>query len=366
MSNTRLEKLCRKGSSSLRLKDVPGGGSYKVYGAPGVVGYSDNYQFKEPYIAIIKDGAGVGRVSICEGESSILGTIQALLPAKETSIDYLSHLLRSLHLEAYASGATIPHIYFKDYGKQEVKRRNYTDQLSIAQILDLPINLICKQKKFLELLNQLVKSRFIEMFGDGNWTVISLSQCVAEIESGKSPRCMTEPRTDRAPAVLKLSAVSSGTYLEGENKQLLPGELIVEAKEVKAGDILLARKNTPELVGKSVYVARTDGGIMFPDIIFRMRPLPAVNAVYLSYFLAGSAFDSIRSLAHGSAKSMSNIPKTELSKLPVFLPPLALQQEFASFAQQVDKLKFETQQSIDKLQMLYDSLSQEYFGKQEV
>jgi type I restriction enzyme S subunit len=59
---------------------------------------------------------------------------------------------------------------------------------------------------------------------------------------------------------------------------------------------------------------------------------------------------------------MSNIPKTELAKLEIPVPPLALQQEFAAFVRQVDKLKADTQLAIDKLQMLYDSLAQEYFS----
>ena len=59
---------------------------------------------------------------------------------------------------------------------------------------------------------------------------------------------------------------------------------------------------------------------------------------------------------------MAGTNVTKLKKIKVFVPPLALQQEFAAFVQQVDKLKFETQQAIGKLQMLYDSLAQEYFG----
>jgi type I restriction enzyme S subunit len=162
--------------------------------------------------------------------------------------------------------------------------------------------------------------------------------------------------------VLKLSAISSGAYLESENKALMDCDSIVPGKEVAVGDILLARKNTPELVGKSALVASTDGNIMFPDIVFRMHPLPTIDGAYLSHLLTGPLFDSVRSLAHGSAKSMSNIPKTELAKLEIPVPPLALQQEFAAFVRQVDKLKADTQLAIDKLQMLYDSLAQEYFS----
>ena len=138
----------------------------------------------------------------------------------------------------------------------------------------------------------------------------------------------------------RLSAISSGVYCENENKALPRSVSLTIDKVVHANDILLSRKNTPELVGRSVLVKHTDGNIMFPDIIFRMHPLPPINAMYLSYLLAGPLLHSIQSLAHGSAKSMSNIPKSELAKLSIPIPALNLQNEFANFVSQVDKSRF--------------------------
>ena len=62
MSRTQLKAICHKGSSSLRQKDVANDGPYAIYGAPGIIGYSSTYQFEHPYLAVVKDGAGVGRV----------------------------------------------------------------------------------------------------------------------------------------------------------------------------------------------------------------------------------------------------------------------------------------------------------------
>ena len=362
MDMIALNKLCKKGVSSLRQKDVENDGPYPVYGASGIVGYSADYQNEERYVAVIKDGAGVGRVCICEPKSSVLGTMQALLPAEGVNCDYLLHLVRSMKLGDGFTGSTIPHIYFKDYGKRIVVEHGSKEQRQIAESLYAVEAQAAALRAQSERLDELVKSRFVEMFGSGDYPTVPLANCVDSIDSGKSPKCNSASRSGGNPAVLKLSAISSGVYLESENKELLPGESIVQSKEVIAGDILLARKNTPELVGKSVYVSATEGNIMFPDIVFRMHPISSVNGIYLSCLLSGPLFDSIRALAHGSAKSMSNIPKTELAKLQIPVPPLDLQQEFAAFVQQVDKLKFETQQAVEKLQMLYDSLAQEYFG----
>ena len=212
-------------------------------------------------------------------------------------------------------------------------------------------------------LDSLVKSRFVEMFGDlASYESRALKDCVLVIESGKSPKCLAKPREGDSLGVLKLSAISSGVYKETENKALPSDAKAADGKVVCDGDILLARKNTPELVGQSVLVNHTDGNIMFPDIVFRMHVRPEVDEVYLSHALAHPLAGAIKSLAHGSAKSMSNIPKSELAKLLIPLPPLVLQQEFAAFVAQVDKSRFIAQQQIEKLQMLYDSLAQEYFG----
>ena len=80
MSRTQLKAICHKGSSSLRQKDVANDGPYAIYGAPGIIGYSSTYQFEHPYLAVVKDGAGVGRVMVCEAKSSVLGTMQAIKP----------------------------------------------------------------------------------------------------------------------------------------------------------------------------------------------------------------------------------------------------------------------------------------------
>ena len=359
----KLNNLCSRGKSSLRQKDVSNNGPYAVYGASGLVGTMASFQNTVPYVAVVKDGAGVGRASACEANTSVLGTMQALIPREGIDRDYLLHLVRSLHLGDGFSGSTIPHIYFKDYGKLPVRLHSPAEQKRIVDIFASIERQIKVSKQQLDQLDSLVKSRFVEIFGDfACYETKPLIKCVDCIEAGKSPKCLAFSRKMAEPGVLKLSAISSGVYCENENKALPRSVSLTIDKVVHANDILLSRKNTPELVGRSVLVKHTDGNIMFPDIIFRMHPLPPINAMYLSYLLAGPLLHSIQSLAHGSAKSMSNIPKSELAKLSIPIPALNLQNEFANFVSQVDKSRFVAQQQIEKLQMLYDSLAQEYFG----
>lgn len=337
----KLNNLCSRGKSSLRQKDVSNDGPYAVYGASGLVGTMASFQNAVPYVAVVKDGAGVGRASACEANTSVLGTMQALIPSEGIDRDYLLHLVRSLHLGDGFSGSTIPHIYFKDYGKLPVRLHSPAEQKRIVDIFASIERQIKVSKQQLDQLDSLVKSRFVEIFGDfACYETKPLIKCVDCIEAGKSPKCLAFSRKMAEPGVLKLSAISSGVYCENENKALPRSVSLTIDKVVHANDILLSRKNTPELVGRSVLVKHTDGNIMFPDIIFRMHPLPPINAMYLSYLLAGPLLHSIQSLTHGSAKSMSNIPKSELAKLSIPIPALNLQNEFANFVSQVDKSRF--------------------------
>ena len=101
----KLNNLCSRGKSSLRQKDVSNDGPYAVYGASGLVGTMASFQNAVPYVAVVKDGAGVGRASACEAKTSVLGTMQALIPSEGIDRDYLLHLVRSLHLGDGFSGS---------------------------------------------------------------------------------------------------------------------------------------------------------------------------------------------------------------------------------------------------------------------
>ena len=310
---------------------------------------------------------GVGKVAINAVPMCTSQDIVSIVGIDEASWnkEYISLALqyKAPLLAAQAQGATIAGITSKTLKAIEIPAIPINEQNRVVDILRKLENQVGFVRKQLCGLDALVKSRFVEIFGDfACYETKPLIKCVDCIEAGKSPKCLAFSRKMAEPGVLKLSAISSGVYCENENKALPRSVSLTIDKVLHANDILLSRKNTPELVGRSVLVKHTDGNIMFPDIIFRMHPLPPINAMYLSYLLAGPLLHSIQSLAHGSAKSMSNIPKSELAKLSIPIPALNLQNEFANFVSQVDKSRFVAQQQIEKLQMLYDSLAQEYFG----
>ena len=220
----------------------------------------------------------------------------------------------------------------------------------------------------LEKLDELVKARFVELFGDPaanpmNWNRAPLSACLKSIDSGRSFVCGAAPRTGNRPAVLKLSAVTSGSYRPEENKAMLDEGQFVEAAEVHGGDLLFSRKNTPELVGMCAYVYDTPGRLMMPDLIFRLNTTAQCCKMFLWKLINHDLFRGcIQAIATGSAKSMSNISKERLLNLTVILPPIELQEKFAAFAEQTDRTKALIQKSLDRLETLKKSLMQEYFA----
>ena len=285
--------------------------------------------------------ASIGAVGIL---NILAATNQAIagLVIRDNSLDhdFLYHYLKSREVASKTSGRGVAqsNINLTILRNMQVPVPPLVVQKEIVQNLEIVSRQLKMAKLQLSKLDSLVKSRFVEMFGDfACYETKPLIKCVDCIEAGKSPKCLAFSRKMAEPGVLKLSAISSGVYCENENKALPRSVSLTIDKVVHANDILLSRKNTPELVGRSVLVKHTDGNIMFPDIIFRMHPLSPINAMYLSYLLAGPLLHSIQSLAHGSAKSMSNIPKSELAKLSIPIPALNLQNEFANFASQVDK-----------------------------
>ena len=169
MKRLTLGDVCKKASSNIAQKDLQDKmGVYPIYGASGLIKQVDFYQQDKEYIAVVKDGAGIGRTMLLPAYSSVIGTMQYLLPKEGIPIDikYLFYAVEHMNLAKYFSGATIPHIYFKDYQKEPINIPDIDTQRKISRIFDKIDALIASRKEQRTKLDQIVKSRFIELFGD--------------------------------------------------------------------------------------------------------------------------------------------------------------------------------------------------------
>lgn len=322
-------------------------------------------------ILIALSGATTGKFGIYnEDIPSLLNQrVAKISPYKNVDNRYLYHYMNMLQYIIYdkALGCAQPNISPSEICEIDIYVPELAEQLRISEVLDVAKEVLDKRKEQIEVLDELVKSKFIDMFGNPSinnkeWIEDRLATVVTKIENGKSFVCESFNRSDDYPAILKLSAVTYGIYNANENKALTDESLFVSDVEVKEGDLLFTRKNTPELVGMSAFVYDTEPNLMMPDLIFRFVTNESINKIYLWKLINHSMFrEKIKALSNGSAKSMSNISKQRLMELNIPIPPIELQNQFEDFVKQVDKLKFEMEESLKELENNFNSLMQRAF-----
>ena len=155
---TTLIKDCLACNSSiLQESQVAEYGTFPVYGATGITGYTEAADVNGDSILIIKDGSGVGAVKFVTGEYSYIGTLNSLTAKDGYCLKYIYYALQRFSFEPYKTGMAIPHIYFKDYGKAKIYCPSFSLQTLIAQELSLIENKMDVEKRII-LCYQLQKS----------------------------------------------------------------------------------------------------------------------------------------------------------------------------------------------------------------
>ena len=245
----KLNEVCDKGTSNIvinKLKDNYG--EYTLYGASGPVKNVDFYHQDKEYIGIVKDGAGVGRVDTYPAYSSLVGTMQYIFPKEECLLNYVKYFLIKLDLSHCVSGATIPHIYFKDYGKELIPVPPLSTQLSIVSELDKINELISLKKEQLKDYDKLAQSIFYEMFGDpvvnekgwDNSTIESVCSSIVRGPFGSALKkeFFVEPTNDTYKVYEQKHAIQKnhiiGSYYIAKEKfqelrrfEVFPGDIIM-------------------------------------------------------------------------------------------------------------------------------------------
>lgn len=361
----RLGDVCEKGSSNLKQSDViDKNGEYEIYGASGLIGKVDFFHQEKPYIAVVKDGAGIGRTMLLSEKTSVIGTMQYILPNEKVIPKYLYYVIRYMHLEKYFTGATIPHIYFKDYKREEFNLCNLSEQEKIVSTLSKIEKIITHRKQQFEKLDLLVKGRFVEMFGDPvsnpmGWVtkpLLSIGKCKNGMnfhydDSGIEVHCLGVGNFKN------LSIIDNTTILPKISLNEMPSDEYL----LKNDDIVFVRSNgNKELVGRSLAIYPNNIPTTFSGFCIRFRKND--NSIIVPYLLRVLKTESIRKKMTGRGANIQNLNQQILSTLEIPIPPLNLQTQFADFVKQVDKSRTAIQNELKKTQMLFDSLMQGYFG----
>lgn len=361
----KLEDVCERGTSSLMQKDiVDKNGKYPVYGASGRIGSMETYQQEHQTVAVVKDGAGIGRTMLLPEKSSVIGTMQYLIPKNCIESEYLYYVVKYMHLEKYFSGATIPHIYFRDYKTEEFNLHDKTEQREIVSTLKRIEAIISNRQEQLTKLDELVKARFVEMFGDpvineAKWPIERLEKHLTIIGgyAFKSDGFKTE-----GIPVIRIGNINSGHFLP-TNMVYWHDDSTLERYKIHPGDLVISLTGT---VGKNDYGNVCILGNSYNSYYLNQRNAKlelkaTLNSMYLSELLK---FPKIKSHLTGISRGIrqANISNKDILSLPISIPPLSLQNQFADFVAEVDKSKVEVQKALDQTQLLFDSLMQQYFG----
>lgn len=359
----KLNEVCDKGSSNIVInKLIDNNGDYPLYGASGLIKNIDFYHQDKRYIGIVKDGAGVGRVNIYPAFSSLVGTMQYIFPKEGYSLDFIKYFLIKLDLSHCVSGATIPHIYFKDYGKELIPTPSLDTQQTIVSELDKINELIRLKKEQLKDFDNLAQSIFYEMFGDPvenemGWEVKKLGDVCRQITDGTHNSPTNTKNGDfkyvTAKNIKKEGIVLDNiTYVDADTHHSIYSRCNPEY-----GDILYIKD------GATTGIA-TINNLNEEFSLLSSVALLKLEDKIMNYYLKAvlntpSLYNCIRTNMGGAAITRLTLVKIKAIKIP--LPPLPLQHLFAQRIEQIEHQKAEVQKAIADLETLLASRMQYWF-----
>ncbi len=312
----------------------------------------------------------IGKLGINNEEVSFNQQINAIIHNdKIFSSKYLAYLLKynQKKLEAVANAPVVPIInksQFSDF--QVMIHEELGMQKKIVTILDKSQKLIDKRKKQIEELDELVKSRFIEMFGDPisnskNFNIVTLNEVSELITKGASPNWQgIEYVEDETQTLFVTSENVREGYLDLAKKKYLQDEFNEKQKRsvLKKGDFLI------NIVGASIGRAAqfnldVKANINQAVALVRIGNEVLNDKYLLTYLNSPKALQMYNSMQVSVARA--NLSLQNINDLEIILPPIELQNQFADFVKQVDKLKFEMDKSLKELEHNFNSLMQKAF-----
>ena len=280
---------------------------------------------------------------------------------------YLKSSATSYRIKEVATGSVRDNLRLSMLYDFMIELPSLDVQRQIVSNLDLLASIIRQRNQQLTKLDELIKARFVEMFGDMllnslEWPEKPL-EGLADIVSGITKgRKTTETGLIEVP-YMAVSNVKSG-YIDWTTiKTILATKQEIEQYRLMPDDILMTEGGDPDKVGRGAIIKNPLKDSIHQNHIFRVRLdkselLPAYFAEYLQHQKAKRYFLGCAKQTTGIA----SINMRQLRALPVLIPPLPLQNQFAAFVVEVDKSKVEVQKALDQTQLLFDSLMQQYFG----
>ncbi len=367
-ANRQVKDICTKGSSQIAQKDLEGlTGDYPIYGASGLIKNVDFYHQEKEYIGLVKDGSGIGRVMFLPPKSSVIGTLQYILPKEGYNIRYIGYCLQSLKLDKYKQGAAIPHIYFKDYGEAQILiADNPDEQQRIVALLDAEFAKIDALKANAEKNLQNAKNLFQaalkkELEPKEGWEAKHIKE-IADIKGGKRVpkgyKLMTEPTSH---PYIRVADFNDNGSVSLDDIHYIEDWVYKEIKRytISANDVYISIAGT---IGKSGIIPKELEGANLTENACKLVLNQGLYNRYVYYCTINESFKAqIAKLTMQAAQP--KLALTRLASATISIPSLKDQQ---SIVARLDTLKEKCktlQANYEKTLSLCDDLKQALLRK---
>lgn len=339
-------------------------GPYPYYGANGIQDYVAEYIFDDELVLLAEDGGNFGsktrpiayRVS---GKCWVNNHAHVLKPMANVDVDYLCYSLMFYDTEELVNGATRQKLTQAAMRKMLIPQRPITEQKKIVSELSKIQSIISARQQQIQKLDDLVKARFIELFGDPVYNSKRLPiQRLCKLGSLDRGRSQHRPRNDPKllngpyPLIQTGEVASAGLYIT-KYKNTYSELGLRQSKMWSAGTLCIT------IAADIAQTAILTFDACFPDSVVGFLPNDSINAIYMHYW-----FGFFQKILEKQAPQVAqkNINLKILSELNVIVPTQEKQEQFAAFVEQTDKSKVAIQKALDEAQLLFDSLMQKYFG----
>ena len=318
----------------------------------------------------------IGKIGIAsDGEYAFNQQINAIIPNDRVQPKYLAYnlLFNKPRFVAIANAPVVPIINKSQFGEFTVNIETDIDrQCEIVDVLDKFTQIIQQRNKEISALDELIKARFVEMFGDAvanpmNWPVKKLKDLSVQINSGNTPKGGSENYVKDGITFFRSQNVWKDrlemddiAYIDVETHESM------KRSSLKHGDILMTktgRINTENssLGRAALYMGEDDMANVNGHVYF-IRLKPEVNNKFVLRILVSPEYrDLIRRVCVGGIDKRQ-LNKEHIEDFPIICPPSDMIDEYVVFADQVNKSKVKVQKALEETQKLFDSLMQQYFG----
>lgn len=367
MAKIKLSDICNpKQWKTIPTSDLLEEG-YPVYGANGIIGYYSEFNHENPVVAVTCRGATCGSINITVPKAYVTGNAMCLDDVRsDIEMEYLYYCLKHYDFNKVISGSAQPQITRQGMNKIYITVCTHDEQISIVNKLKKVERVIEFRKQELQSLDDLIKARFIDMFGNPidnskGYPVHQLSEYITSLTSGS--RGWARYCVDDGDEWFITIKNVKDCHIFTDNMQPVNAPDNAEAKRTKVqeGDLLISITADLGRTGVVTKEIAEHGAYINQHLSCIRINRDVLNPLFVAHYMESPAGKE-QFIAKNQSAVKAGLNFNSINSLKLMVPPLTEQNRFIDFIEQVDKSKVAVQNALDETQKLFNSLMQQYFG----